>query len=437
MGMRRGSVAYSPALERGLEAVRSAASLRSASSLLLRSRSNVCPFLDHRLPANSPGALLDPCGTFLGSVLLSLAARGSGGFHGLSHGLTGEPPHHCVDHHISYASHVAADFVLARDSCAKERRAPLGPAFAHHAPACPGKLVAALGAPTSGGLVLYLYLLAPDVLLDRLGAGDHVLADANLFLGNRLLGDHDLFLGDGNSYLVLADLGFRNLALYRNPLHRYFLVSGGNLDAFAVGSHTLTDLELTGLALAGARSELFLGALHPELVLVLEVRTRGLSDPLVVLGVAPELTGLGVALAHSRAHCAGVSGRVIGVAPAILCARGCAQAIVGAHLVLVLGGDLPIVIEGRTVLDRVLRLGYLDEAALFVHRGDVRRDEGGAGAKEAHLHAEVLRLIVLVEEQVVDLTDLRPALVNHGVACVLVFDRCEPVAAFLHYRPPS
>src|SRR5215218_5733842 len=307
MGMRRGSVAYSPALERGLEAVRSAASLRSASSLLLRSRSNVCPFLDHRLPANSPGALLDPCGTFLGSVLLSLAARGSGGFHGLSHGLTGEPPHHRVDHHISYASHVAADFLLARDSCAKERRDPEGPAFAHHAPACPGKLVAALGAPTSGGLVLYLYLLAPYVLLDRLGAGDHVLADANLFLGNRLLGD---------------------LALYRNPLHRYFLVAGGNLDAFAVGSHALTDLELTGLALAGARSELLLGALHPELVLVLEVRTRGLSDPLVVLGVAPELTGLGVALAHSRAHCAGVSGRVIGVAPAILCARGCAQAIV-------------------------------------------------------------------------------------------------------------
>src|SRR5215211_3515341 len=339
MGMRRGSVAYSPALERGLEAVRSAASLRSASYLLLRSRSNLCPFLDHRLPANSPGALLDPCGTFLGSVLLSLAARGSGGFHGLSHGLTGEPPHHRVDHHISYASHVAADFLLARDSCAKERRDPEGPAFAHHAPACPGKLVAALGAPTSGGLVLYLYLLAPDVLLDRLGGGDHVLADANLFLGNRLLGDHDLFFGDGNPYLVLADLGLRNLALYGHPLHRYLLVAGGNLDAFAVGSHALTDLELTGLALAGARGELFLGALHPELVLV---------------GVAAELTSLGVALAHSRAHCAGVSGRVIGVGPAILCARGCAQAIVGADLVLVLGSYLPIVIEGRTVFDRVL-----------------------------------------------------------------------------------
>src|SRR5919112_2419382 len=107
MGMRRGSVAYSPALERGLEAVRSAASLRSASSPLLRSRSNVCPFLDHQLPANSPGALLDPCGTFLGSALLLLPLADLALLMAFPTALRGERPHHRVDHHISYASHVA------------------------------------------------------------------------------------------------------------------------------------------------------------------------------------------------------------------------------------------------------------------------------------------------------------------------------------------
>src|SRR3712207_7871657 len=47
--------------------------------------------------------------------------------------------------------------------------------------------------------------------------------------------------------------------------------------------------------------------------------------------------------------------------------------------------DLAVVVEGRPVLDGALGLGDLDEAPLAIHGGDVRRDEGGAGAEKAHL----------------------------------------------------
>src|SRR5918997_3648605 len=78
-----------------------------------------------------------------------------------------------------------------------------------------------LEAAAALGVVLYLYLLAPDVLLDDLGVLHHVLADADLFLGHGALTDDDLFLGDGHGDLVLADLGLRSLAGDRHPLHTY------------------------------------------------------------------------------------------------------------------------------------------------------------------------------------------------------------------------
>src|SRR5215203_1335201 len=242
------------------------------------------------------------------------------------------------------------------------------------------------------GGVLYVYLLAPDVLFDDLGVLHNVLADADLFLGHGALVDHDLFLGDGHHDLVLANLGLGRFAAYRYPLDVHFLVLGRHLYAFAVRAHSLSDLELTSLALSGAGDELFLGPLHPQLVAVFKVGSRALIDALVVLEVTSELARLGVALVHARYDLAGVPG----VGAAILGARDGAQAVVRANLVLVLGGDLTVVVEGRPVLDGALGLGDLDETLLVFRGGDVGRDQGGAGTQEAHLHAEVLRLVVLV-----------------------------------------
>src|ERR687897_313268 len=86
------------------------------------------------------------------------------------------------------------------------------------------------------------YLLAPYVLLDRFGVGDHVLADTHLFFGYSSLLHNDLFLGDGNPYLVLADLSLRNLALYGHPLHAYFLMAGGGFFLLAAPAHAPSDL---------------------------------------------------------------------------------------------------------------------------------------------------------------------------------------------------
>src|SRR5829696_7881016 len=121
------------------------------------------------------------------------------------------------------------------------------------------------------GVVLDVDLLAPDVLLDRLGVLDHILAHADLFLDHRALAHDDLFLGHRHDDLVLTDLGLGGLARGGHALHADLLVAGGDLYLLAVGPHALANLELAGLALAGACGELFLGALHPQLVLVLEV----------------------------------------------------------------------------------------------------------------------------------------------------------------------
>src|SRR5215208_109663 len=93
---------------------------------------------------------------------------------------------------------------------------PLG---ARRSSALPGEL-RVLDASTLG-LVLDVYLLAPYVLLDRLGVRDHVLADPDFFLDDRALADDDLFLGHRYHDLVLADLGLRSLALHGHPLHTY------------------------------------------------------------------------------------------------------------------------------------------------------------------------------------------------------------------------
>src|SRR5215217_4649954 len=102
--------------------------------------------------------------------------------------------------------------------------------------------------PLRRGSVLYVYLLAPYVLLD------------NLVLGHR------------HSDLVLADLCLRSLsALDRHPLHADLFVSGGHPYLLAVGSNILANPHLTGFALSGASPKLFFGPLYPKLLLVTEV----------------------------------------------------------------------------------------------------------------------------------------------------------------------
>src|SRR5215217_993494 len=293
-------------------------------------------------------------------------------------------------------------------------------------------------APLSG--VLDVDLLAPYVLLDDLGVLHHVLAEADLFLGHGALVDHDLFLGDGHGHLVLAYLGLGGLAFDGHPLDGDLLVLGRDLYLLTVGPYALADLHGAGRTLAGTGPKLLLRALHPELVLIGQVVATALVYSLVVRSMLAELACLGVTHAHPRANrtSGGGIGRASAAVPVSLLAlvipvgAGALddpQAIVEADLVLVLGGDLTVVVEGRAVLDGALGLGDLDEALLVVYGDDVRRDQGGAGAEEAHLHAEVLRLVVLVQKQVIYLADLRSALVHHGVASVLVFDRCEPVAS--------
>src|SRR4028119_958274 len=252
-------------------------------------------------------------------------------------------------------------------------------------------------AATLLGVVLDVYLLAPDVLLDDLGALHHVLAQPDFFLGHRPLVDNDLLLGHRHRDLVLAYLRLGRLAGDRHPLHRHLLVLDGDLYALAVGPHALADLDRAGLALAGACAKLLLGALHPELVVV-------------------RYLGAGLLVGVIRAGALGLGG---------------AEAVVGAYLVLVLGRDLPVVVEGRAVLGRLLVRGHRDRPGRLVGGRELHRDEGAAGAQQAHLDAYVLGAIVLVEEQVVYLADLGAGVVVDRVAGVPVLYGGKPIGARL------
>src|SRR5215213_9764457 len=165
---------------------------------------------------------------------------------------------------------------------------------------------APLEAATPLGFVLYLHLLAPYVLLDYLRLFHNFLADAHLFLEDRTLVHNDLFLGYRHHDLVVSDLGLCGLALYGHALNAYLLVASGHLYVLAVCSHALTDPYGSGLALAGARGELFLGSLHPELVLVLKVVASTLVNTLIMSGVLAELAGFGVTHGHPPTHGASV-----------------------------------------------------------------------------------------------------------------------------------
>src|SRR5215213_11450201 len=104
-------------------------------------------------------------------------------------------------------------------------------------------------------------------------------------------------------------------------------------------------------------------------------------------------------------------------------------AVVGVDLVLELGGDLPIVIEGGAVLERLLLCCDLDGLPRVVDPCHLERDQGGTGPQEAHLHAYVLGLVALVEEQVVYVADLLIMLIVDRVVCVPIFYFRELVSA--------
>src|SRR3712207_4869106 len=151
-----------------------------------------------------------------------------------------------------------------------------------------------------------------------------------------------------------------------------------------------------------ALPELFFAPLYSQLVLVVEVAPR-LGYALSGGVVLAELSALGVAHRH-----AGVLLTVIiTVSTAFLGALHSLQPVVGVDLVLKLGGDLPVVVEGGAVFG--LGLLHRDDyaSALVVGAGHhAPGDEGGARAEEAHLDAYVLRVILLVHEVVVHLADL-------------------------------
>src|SRR4028118_1862823 len=91
-----------------------------------------------------------------------------------------------------------------------------------------------------------------------------------------------------------------------------------------------------------------------------------------------------------------------------------------------------LLVPRRPILTPAYSGGRSPPPHVRVDRGDLPRSEGASGAQEAHLDADVLGGVVLVDEQVVYLADLLAVAVVDGVVRVLVFDRREPVAALLH-----
>src|SRR5215211_4162010 len=190
------------------------------------------PLVDNLLVLGAPlvGTLL------MVTVLLALlgAYRFLGGFHRLANGLPGEHPHDRIHDDVAHAAHLP------------------GP------PPALGCLTWELPQGTSGpvlclpsavpGIVLYIHLFAPHVLLD-------------------------------------ADL----------------LATGRHLQPLTVGADALADVDATGHALSGPREQFFFAALDPELVLVLEIAS-GLAEAFLVAVVLAELACLGVAQAHARAN---------------------------------------------------------------------------------------------------------------------------------------
>src|SRR5215210_7464952 len=156
------------------------------------------------------------------------------------------------------------------------------------------------------GVVLYIHLFAPHVLLDDLPLVDDVLADADLLFYHWLFLDHDLVLDYWYGYLLGPYLGLGRPAADRHPLDADLLATGRHLYALTVGADALADVDATYLALAGPRKQFFFATLDPELILVFEV-APGLAETFLVTVVLAELARPRVAHAHPRANRTGAA----------------------------------------------------------------------------------------------------------------------------------
>src|SRR5215217_6009493 len=101
----------------------------------------------------------------------------------------------------------------------------------------------------------------------------------------------------------------------------------------------------------------------------------------------------------NAARCLGaLLGRVGCVGAALLDGGRTLEAVVGVDLVLKLWGDLTVVIEGGATLGGLLVGGEDYRFPLVEDGSHLERDQGGVGAREAHLHAYVLGPVVPVHE---------------------------------------
>src|SRR5215211_6241618 len=125
----------------------------------------------------------------------------------------------------------------------------------------------------SRALFVYLDLFLAQIHFDGLLVPGDPLADTDLLFEHDLLGDNDFLLEDLHDHLVLADIrhgscaGFPGLTVYRHPLDDYLLAPLRDPHHFALCSHALFDVHLTGFALADAGVEFLLRALHPQVFL--------------------------------------------------------------------------------------------------------------------------------------------------------------------------
>src|SRR5215216_7338230 len=127
----------------------------------------------------------------------------------------------------------------------------------------------------------------------------------------------------------------------------------------------------------------------------------------------------------------GVRGVVVAVAAGSFLEARVLQTIVTVDPGLVVARDLLVVVEGRAFRDRLPVRRDLYELTPVVYPGDLHRDEGGLHSQEACLHADVLGLVVLVDEQVVHPTNPLVVLVVDRVVPVRLFQLPETVPALL------
>ena len=180
----------------------------------------------------------------------------------------------------------------------------------------------------------------------------------------------------------------------------------------------------------GAGPKLLFGTQNPKLVLKIAF---GLARALLAVAVPAQLPRLGVAHPHAGAYLARMfslrAPEVRSVTSSILGGLRAFEPVAGVDLVLVLGGYLPFVVEGRNTLDRIL-IGGAHQALLPVsHLDDLPRNERGLGTEEARFDTHILRLVVLVDEKVVYLTDLATGGVVDPVTGEVILKSRKPIRA--------